>query len=465
MSPSLVREIAARINSRDAAAREIVEPYLARIAECNPLFNALVGFDPEEGRRAAIAVDRRVAGGERLPLAGVPVAIKDNIWVAGRRVTQGSRLFRDFIAPADAIAVARLKAAGAVIVGISNTPEFAAKGVTNNYVYGPTRHPADPRLTPGGSSGGSATAVAAGMVPLALGTDAGGSGRRPPAHVGVVGFKPSYGAIPYGPGFAEPFVGISVIAPIARSVADIAAAFAALAGPDQRDPDSILALAAEDAAPVADLRIAYSPRFGLDVPVDSDVKTAIEAAIASLAAADARIVRRDPTWPAGATENALLPLQHAALASLYGDRFRREPALFDPDIAAQIESGLAFSGTAVAGAMLLAGEIARGLAAFFGDADLIIGPTTPCVAWPNDRAGPETIGGLAVPPRGHAVFTPLFNHAKVPAISIPCGTGRDGLPVGLQIVGPRGNDRRVLRFAQFAENVLQTIPREGGTNA
>ena len=140
-----------------------------------------------------------------MPLAGVPIIVKDNIWVEGWRITQGSRLFAEFIAPRDAIAIERLKKAGAVIVGIGATSEFACKGVTTSPLFGPTRHPLDPDLTPGGSSGGPAAAVAAGLVPLAIGTDAGGSSRRPPAHVGVVGFKPSYGAIPYGPGFAEPF--------------------------------------------------------------------------------------------------------------------------------------------------------------------------------------------------------------------------------------------------------------------
>ena len=165
-------------------------------------------------------------------LAGVPVVIKDNIWVDGWRVTQGSRLFADFVAPCDAIAVERLKKAGAIVVGMGATSEFACKGVTTSLLFGPTRHPLNPELTPGGSSGGPATAVAADLVPLAIGTDAGGSSRRPPAHVGVVGFKPSYGAIPYGPGFAEPFFDISVIAPIARNVADAVLAFEVMAGPE-----------------------------------------------------------------------------------------------------------------------------------------------------------------------------------------------------------------------------------------
>jgi aspartyl-tRNA(Asn)/glutamyl-tRNA(Gln) amidotransferase subunit A len=293
------------------------------------------------------------------------------------------------------------------------------------------------------------------MVPLAIGTDAGGSSRRPPAHVGVVGFKPSLGAIPYGPGFAEPFIGLSVIAPIAASVADVTRAFEVMAGPDPRDPDSV---PIEEAAPAPSrpLKVAYSPRLGLEVPVDPDVAAATERAADALAAAGIAVERRDPVWPAAATEAALMPLQQAGLAALYGERFRRQPELFDPDIGAQIERGLGLAGTEVANALALGAEVGQSVAAFLAEVDVLIGPTTPCVAWPLEQLGPDTIGGVAVSPRGHAVFTPLFNHARVPALSLPCGHGRDRLPVGLQIIARRGRDRLVLAFAARAEAVLAT---------
>jgi Asp-tRNA(Asn)/Glu-tRNA(Gln) amidotransferase A subunit family amidase len=382
VSVAAVRDIATRVNAGTMSASDILVPYLAAIAECNSLLNALVDFDPEEGLRAARAIDRRIAAGEKLPLAGVPVAIKDNIWVAGRRVTQGSRLFREFRPSVDAIAVERLKVAGAVAIGMANTSEFTCKGVTTNRVYGLTRHHHSPDLTPGGSSGA-----------------------------------------------------------------------------DARDPESAVLLAAPDARTGADLVVAYSPCFGLDAPIDEDVAAAIETAVKRLAAAGARITRRDPRWPAGVNETALMPLQHAGLGSLYGEAFAATPDIFDPDIAVQIESGLRYSGAAITSALRLSADVARSLAEFFADADLVVGPTTPCVAWRNNRLGPETIGGKPVPPRGHAVFTPLFNHAKVPAISIPCGVGRQGLPVGLQIVGPRGFDRQVLKFAGFAEAALEGLTK------
>lgn len=444
---------AAAVSAGRTSAVEIAEAAIARITANNPALNAIVTFDPEAMLVEARNVDRRVAAGERLPLAGVPVVIKDNIWVEGRRVTQGSRLFANFLAPSDAIAVSRLRQSGAVIAGLANTSEFACKGVTTNLLFGPTHHPLDPRLTPGGSSGGPAAAVAAGLVPTAVGTDAGGSSRRPPAHVGIVGFKPSFGAIPYGPGFAEPCVGISVIAPMARTVADVALMFDALAGPDRRDPGSRIAPLL-DQRPFNTLKIAYSPRFGLDVPIDNDVLNTVETAVEMLSAAGARIENCDPIWPSGAAESALISLQHAGLAAIYGEAWRREPALFDPDIGRQIERGLALPATEVAQALHLSSEIERALATFFTKFDLLIGPTTPCVAWPLGELGPARIGDVPVDARAHAVFTPLFNQAKVPAISVPCGRGRRGLPVGLQIAGACGADPLVLAFAAFAEGAM-----------
>src|SRR3954447_4971066 len=272
-------EIAADVSAGRTSAVETAKAALARMDVAKAL-NAVGTTAPARTLADAAAVDDRLRSGETMPLAGVPVVVKDNIWVRDWRVTQGSRLFAEFVAPQDAIAIERLRKAGAVVVGIGATSEFACKGVTTSLLFGPTRHPLNPELTPGGSSGGPATAVAADLVPLAIGTDAGGSSRRPPAHVGVVGFKPSYGAIPYGPGFAEPFFDISVIAPIARNVADAALAFEAMAGPDARDPDS--APVDSDERRFPDLRIAFSPKLGLDTPVDSTIAGSLEVLVEHL---------------------------------------------------------------------------------------------------------------------------------------------------------------------------------------
>jgi len=444
-------DIAAAVTARRLSAKETAGDALQRIEAAGSL-NAVVTIDPERTLADAETVDRRIRAGEVLPLAGAPVVVKDNIWVAGWRVTQGSRLFDRFTAPQNAIAVARLKAAGAVVVGIGATSEFACKGVTTSPSFGPTRHPLDPDLTPGGSSGGPSVAVAAGLVPIAIGTDAGGSIRRPAAHVGVVGFKPSFGAIPYGPGFAEPVNGISVIGPIARDVRDTALAFGVMAGRDPRDPDAVDVDAVT--TDIAGLRVAFSPRLGLEAAVDQVVADGVAAAVARLRQSGLTVEDRDPVWPAGMSEEALMPLQHAGLAALYGDTFRQDPTRFDPDIAHQIERGLSWSGVEVAAALAVSDQIARAMAAFFVDIDILLTPTVPCVAWPLTQLGPAMIGGRSAGPRGHAVFTPFINHARVPAISIPCGRDSRGLPFGLQMVAARNADRTLLQAAAFAERAL-----------
>lgn len=450
------RDIAAAVSASKLDAVEVTEAFLARIEKANPALNALVRFEPEAARREASDVSRRARDGERMPLAGVPVVVKDNVWVGGRRIAQGSRLFADHVAPEDAIGVARLRKAGAVIIGIGNSPEFACKGVTNSPFHGTTLHPLDDRLTPGGSSGGNAVALAADFAPIALGTDGGGSGRRPPAHTGTVGFKPSFGAIPYGPGFPEPFWGIAVLAPMGRTVSDVALLFDTIAGPHPRDPESIPVDAAAPADPSRG-RIAFSPKLGLAVPVDPDVARAIDTAIGALTDAGWTIERADPQWPDGFSETAVMPMQAAGLVALQGEAYRLDPDAFDPDIRAQIERGLELTGADVALALEASQRIKRTVGSFFQAYDLLLCPTAPCVAWPHTRLGPERIDGVEVGPRSHAVFTPLFNHGLVPAISIPCGQGRDGLPVGLQIIGRRGQDRRVLAAAALAEAHLARL--------
>ena len=432
---------------------DVTEAFLERIAQGNARINAIVDHDPELPRAEARALRARIAAGERLPLAGVPVVVKDSIWVAGRRITQGSLLFADFRPRVDALPVERLRAAGAIVIGIGNCSEFGCKSVTTNKVYGHTGHPMDPRLTPGGSSGGCAAAVAAGFAPLALGGDGGGSARRPPAHVGVVGFKPSNGIVADPFGFPGIMPDIAVTCPIGRDVADTALLFDVIAQPDPRDPASV-ALPVRPARPVGELRVAYSRHFGLHAVMDADVQAATETAVTRLEAAGMRISRADPAWPAGISEAAIVAIEHSGLAAQFGEQWRRQPQLFDPDVGEQIERGLALSGVDVARAWAASGEIAAAIARFFESFDLLIGPTTPCVAWSRDTQDPPTLGGRPAAHRGHAVFTPMFNHALTPAISVPCGIGRDGLPVGLQIVGARFSDRMVLDAAAFAETAF-----------
>ncbi|MCA3565523.1 MAG: amidase [Methylocystis sp.] len=449
---SNISDIAAAVTSGRSTATAETHEALFRIAAANGEINAFVHVDAADALRRAALVDQRIAAGESPALAGVPVAIKDNIWVKGRPITQGSLLFRDFIAPASAIAIDRLEAAGAVIIGIASTSEFACSGQTRSLLHGVTRNPLDPGRTPGGSSGGPVAAVASEMVPLAIGTDAGGSSRRPPAHTGLVGFKPSFGTVPYGPGFEEPTFGVSCICPIARTVGEAALAFEIMAGRDPRDPSSV-DMQPNAARSLAALRIAAMPRWGFDVPVDPDVREATVRAFEALRQAGCSLTEKEFTWPSGAAESGLNPLQHAGLARLFGEEWRRDPTRIHPDLTVQIEAGLAFRSTDVAGALFLSEAIARAAAGFFIDEeiDLAIGPTTPCTAWPVDLLAPPTIDGMPVGPRGHAVFTPMFNHSRQPAITIPIGRDRDRLPIGLQIVAPRGQDRMLLSAATEME--------------
>lgn len=448
------RTLAAAVQAGTVSATAVAEHFIQRVQQLNPALNAIVQFDPGRVRAEAAVVDVRRAAGEALPLAGVPVTVKDNVWVEGYAQRQGSLLYDGFVAPRDAWVVARLRALGAVVLGITNCSEFACKGHTTNLVYGPTRHPQDLSLTPGGSSGGAVAALASGLGLLAIATDAGGSTRRPAAHCGLVGFKPSPGLVPHPWGFAEPNYGLSVIGLLARSVADGAFLFDQVLAFDAADPAApplAAALGVGDlTTPERTLRIAWSPRLGCDFAVDDDVAAALQARVQALRAAGWSVTDADPVWPEGTREYPLIKLQHAGLHALYGARLAQDRHRIDPDLLAQIEAGAQVGPADVAAALRLRERITRALADHFDRFDLLLTPTAPVTAWPLDQTGPPVIGGRAVGPRGHAAFTPLFNYCGVPALSVPAGRVR-GLPVGLQVVAPRYEDARVLRFAAVVE--------------
>ena len=432
----LVTAVQTGETSADALAHESLERAEAR----NPEINAICGINPgalDEAR----AVQARIKAAEDLPLAGVPVLIKDNIWVKGQRIAQGSNLFADHVAPEDAKSVTRLRTAGAVVISIATCSEFACKGATNSPLYGVTRSPIDPDLTPGGSSGGSVSAVAAGIVPLALGTDAGGSTRRPPAHTGLCGLKPTQDLIPYGPGFAEPVWGISVICPIARRVQDIALAMEVLGR-----------LVPSDEPPKA---IAVSSDFGTGQVLDPDVAANFEKVIEALMAAGFTITKADIQWPDGIQGHDIQPLQYAGLAHLYGSQWQTRPEIFDPALGEQIEKGLALTGVEVAAAHQVSHNMRETLHAALDRYGIIATPTTPCAAWAAERNGPATIGGQPAGPRDHAAFTPQINHAGVPALSIPCGTDSQGRPLGLQLIARKSADADLIALGQSLEPILQ----------
>lgn len=435
--------LAAAIRSGDAAPQAALADAIARAEDRNPAINAICLMNPE-ARTEADAVVARLAKGEDLPLAGVPVLIKDNIWVKGLRIANGSRLYADHIAPKDAEAVKRLRRAGAVVLGIATCSEFACKGATNSPLHGITRNPVDPSLTPGGSSGGSVAAVAAGIVPLALGTDAGGSTRRPPAHTGLCGMKPTQDLIPYGPSFDEPVWGISVICPIARDMADLALAMEVLAHTAAAKPNA--------------LSIAVSADFGTDQALEPDVAKNFHAVCEALRAGGFALEDAQIDWPNGLKGHDIQPLQYAGLAQMYGDVWRQTPDLFDSDVGNQIERGLSLSGVEVAEAHQASHALRETLRNALDRHGFIVTPTTPCAAWPAEKSAPTTIAGRSALPRDHAAFTPQINHAGVPALSLPCGTTKTGLPLGLQVIGPANADGSLIGLAQQIEPLLRETP-------
>lgn len=446
------RQIAAAVQSGRADPVEVIVAFLDQIHRANPAVNALVDHDDAAPLEEAAQVRRRIASGEALPLAGVPVVVKDSIWVAGRRATQGSPLFRDFRPEWDALPVERMRQAGAVVIGMGNMPEFGAKEVTENRLHGRRLNPCDLSRTPGGSSGGCAAALASGMAVAALGGDGGGSCRRPPAHVGAVGFKPSPGVVADPWGFPGMLPGIASICPMGRTVADTEALFAAIAGMHPADLSSVDPIPA--GAPARRLRAAYSPLLGLELPLDADVRAAVDGAVEALRRHGLDVTEADPRWPPGTAESRILAIEDSGLADLLGAQWRQSPELFDPHIGWQIERGLARTGAEVANAHAFSLRVAGALACFFATWDLLLCPTTACVAWPADQLNPKMVGGRPSAHRDHAAFTPLFNHARTPAISIPCGFGQDGMPVGLQVIGPRLADWRVLAAASWMERAL-----------
>ena len=449
-----ISEIAVAIRQKHESLENLAEQLIQRVETLNPQLNAIVRFDPALIRAEVQRVTGLLAENCFLPLLGMTFTVKDNIWVKDVGASQGSNVFKDFIAPENALCVQRLQEKGAMLLGITNSSEFACKGVTTNQVYGSTSNPWDLTCTPGGSSGGAASAVSAGLGSIAIGTDAGGSVRRPASHTGVIGFKPSQGYIPHPIGFKEPVFNHSTIGILGRHTADVRLALEAMGGADPRDVMSA-GFHPIPSKGLRGLRVAYSPRLGLGFPVEAEVQAAVQATLHALAAHGCQIEEADPKWPEGLEEAALMPLQFAGLAALYGEQWEKDPTVFDADIAHQIEQGMALSAVSIAKALFFREELNHALVTFQKDYDLLVTPTTPCVAWDKTQLGPEIIEGRAVQSRAHAAFTPIFNHTFVPACSVPCRDLVQGLPVGLQIVGRRYEDELVLDAVEAIEQAFE----------
>jgi aspartyl-tRNA(Asn)/glutamyl-tRNA(Gln) amidotransferase subunit A len=358
------------------------------------------------------------------------------------RATWGSSLYADFVPDFDEAPVARLREAGAVILGKTNVPEFTLHGCTDNRLFGPTRNPWHLTLTPGGSSGGAVAAVAAGMGPIALGTDGGGSIRRPAAHTGLVGLKPSRGMVPRGRGFPPILHDFEVIGPIARDVDDIIIAMNVIAGVRWRQP--------QNERPAGPLRILFVPTFS-DAPVDPAIANAVAAVAGQLARG--HHVETAQGFELAAPIGEIWPIiGQTGLAWLLS---QHDEVDIDATLAEMARAGRNYSAIDYLGALDAIKDVEREFEALFEHTDLLLTPATAAMPWPATEPYPSTIAGKPVGLRGHALFTPFANALGLPAISLPCELWHQGMPIGFQLCAAHGRDRDLLAFARAYQDCAE----------
>jgi amidase len=448
-------ELARLYRRRAVSPLEVVQAALARIDAVNPQVNAFVTLVRDEALRAARRATAAMRRGATLPpLFGVPVGIKDVTQTKGILTTYGSTLFKDHVPEVDALVVERLRAAGAIVLGKTNTPEFAFGPNTVNAVFGATRNPWNLGRTAGGSSGGSAAALATGMCPLAEGTDLGGSLRGPASHCGVVGFRTTPGLIPRYPSVLA-WDTYSVEGPMARTVADAALMLSVMAGPDARSPisyavDTRELLRAVTRPSVKGWRIAWTPDLGGLVAVEREVREVFEGAVGTLRGAGARLEQACPDM--GEVPEIVRTTRGLLMVARHGDKLPRHREVLQAGLVENTEQGLALSATEVARGELLRTTLWNRVRAFLAGRDLWITPTSATPPFPIDQPHAQAIDGQPVGKMlQRSLLTYSFSVLGLPAISVPAGFTADNLPIGLQIVGPRGGEAAVLRAAAAFE--------------
>lgn len=446
-------DLAARIRAKDISAREVMEAHLAQIGRVNPRVNAIVTLLPERALAGAQAADEALARGEAVgPLHGLPIAHKDLELTQGIRTTFGSPLYRDHIPDRSSLLVERLQGAGAITIGKTNTPEFGAGSQTYNEVFGETCNPYDPTKTCGGSSGGAAVALACGLIPIADGSDLGGSLRNPASFCNVVGFRTAPGRVPVYPTTLgwSPF---SVVGPMARTVQDIALLLSAIAGPDRRVPISIAESGSRFAAPLnrdfTGTRIAWSRDFG-NLPIDPRVTAALDAQRPTFAALGCTIDDAEPDftdadaifkgWRAWGTE------------ARHGDVIKEQGQFYKETIRSEAAYGATLTGPQLSRLEMARTALYGRVNDFMEDHKFMVFPV--CQVPPFDITERYVTAINGIPMASYIDWMRscyFISITGLPAISVPCGFTPEGLPVGIQIVGRHQDEFGVLQLAHAFE--------------
>ncbi|MHA1378264.1 MAG: amidase [Candidatus Helarchaeota archaeon] len=444
------------IKRQDLTAVEITEAFIERIEKINPKINAYCTPTLNMAREQAKKADNIVKKGEKYgPLLGVPTSIKDLTEMEGVRTTFGSKIYENYVPKQDDIAVKRLKEAGCVILGKTNTPEFGHQAVTDNFIFGRTNNPWNLERTSGGSSGGAAAAVVSGLCTVAQGSDGGGSVRIPSCLCGAFGIKPSHGRIPHHPRIGMGFALLSDFGPITRYVADAALMLDVMKQPFDADheslPDNNISYLDAIKERPKKLKIGYSLSLGFCKALDPDVRENIINAVNKFENIDwvveeAKIKIKDP-------ELAFGTLVSSTLAHDLKSTYEKRPEILSPNLVKLIQLGLNSSAVDYVSGLLMRRKIYEKLYNFFKDYDILVTPTTAVPAFEHGIMYPKKIGGKAASPTKWMSFTYPFNMTGLPAASIPCGWSSDGLPIGMQIIGKKFDDLTVLQASKAFEEI------------
>ena len=460
-------EARALIGEKKLSATELLESCIARIEAVDHAVNAMVARDYGRARAAAKEADAAVARGDALPaLHGLPIGVKDLEDVAGLRTTYGSTLFRDHVPEKDQLIVAHTREAGAILLGKTNTPEWGAGANTRNGVYGATGNPFDPSRSAAGSSGGSGVALACGMVPIATGSDTGGSLRNPAAYNGIVGFRPTPGLVPNE---KKPlgWAALGVLGPMARTVPDLCLLLSAMVGDDAGDPLATTIegrqvrrpedFAVPEVVDLASLRVALTPDFGF-APTEKHIRAVFAEKTGLFRHVFARA--EDTTPDCAGADESFEVLRALSFLAGFHEKVRDTPDQVGPNVRANVEEGLGYSALDVARAMKLQTAMYRRWQGFFAHHDVVLAPAVTLSPRPWTELYPAEIDGVPTRTYFHwlalAYAPTLVGH---PAISLPVGLDHNGMPFGLQIVGPRGGDAKVLAVAAALERLLAGDPR------